>query len=163
MSIPSEPVRTYDMFDKLRYEIDTLLNESHVNQQQLHHELVKRLEKIFDDLEEKHNLAAHKMTIAIVASALGIVGSCFDEKQKAGRIINAISGMGMKVNDFLQQLDRGQINRLEGMQRLLLEEIQKQNKIDDRQLEKWVRGVDSIVDEGLRNMHDAARRAAMGG
>ncbi|MCH9621438.1 MAG: hypothetical protein S4CHLAM20_08580 [Chlamydiia bacterium] len=153
-----EEPTTISQFDKTRYKLTDTLRESDINQKALHHDQTKRLEKLYNFLERNHRHSAYKMTIAIVASALGIVGGAFEADAKAGKIINAVSNVGGKVSDFLQQMDQADRKKLDGLIDLLKQELQDGSKTKDHIIER-LREIDNLLDKAEQKRHEAISRA----
>lgn len=142
---------------ELRNKIQDILKQNHMSEKNIHNNQRDRLEKLFSDLEETHQFSAHKMTIALVGSWIGILSAPFGDKT-TGKTLSGISGFLNKTSDFMQGLDKPSETQLEGLKQILQQQIQDNTKTDDDIL-NTIRMIDKAIDDALYKMNEATARA----
>lgn len=136
---------SHDNLNNLRWAIVDAMRDIDREERKLHHDEIMRLDRLYTKLAHEYRKTAYKMTIAIVAAGLGVVGAAFPDKSRPYNMLNAISGLGQKVSDFLERLDRATYELIQKEIKKLEYDIRGTDKTDDQLIQR-IREINQILD-----------------
>lgn len=149
-----EQTHPIDAIDSLYEKTSSRLHSSYVDEKQESYRLQKMLIEANQKYTDSQFGKANMMTIAIVASILGLAFSSLDKDAPYSAFLKAIPDPIKTIGDFLVQLKSAETAQIEGARNLIQEKMKEQSLNKDH-IYKTINNIDQAVEEAKRYMRKA--------